>query len=317
MNVVFCGSGEFAIPSLRAILGSRHDVPLVVTQPARHAGRGGRRRPTPVSVWAGEHGLNLLECPDANTGEAMETLRRAAPDAICVVDFGQYLRKPLRELPPTACFNLHASLLPALRGAAPINWALIRGHRVTGVTTFVVTSEMDAGPIFFQHDTPVDPDEDAPALKARLSEIGAGLVCQTLGVLEAGWAEPLEQDPSAVTAAPRLTKADGHIDFTAPARRVHDLVRGTVPWPGAKARFVGSGAGPVEVTIGRSAVVDDTASPASPPGTIDASGRVACGEGVVEFPRIKPAGKREIAWRDFVNGYHVKQGDRFEALDET
>ncbi len=317
MKVVFCGSGAFAIPSLRAILGSRHDVPLVVTQPARQAGRGSRRRPTPVSAWAREQSLALLECPDANDEEAMETIRRAEPDAICVVDFGQYIRKPLRELPPTACFNLHASLLPALRGAAPINWALIRGHRVTGVTTFVVTSEMDAGPVFFQHDTPIDPDEDAPGLKARLSEIGAGLVCRTLGVLEAGWAEPVEQDHAAVTCAPRLTKADGHIDFAATARGIHNLVRGTVPWPGAKARFVGRGPEPVEVTVVRSAVADDEASSAQRPGTVDASGRIVAAEGLVEFLRIKPAGKREIAWRDFVNGYHVKEGDRFEALDEA
>ena len=310
MRVVFCGSGAFGVPSLRAILEGGLQVPLVVSQPPRPAGRGGKLRPTDLAQVAGDRGLPLLETPDINEPSVVDRIAAQRPDVLFVVDFGQFISRPLRELAPMGSFNLHASLLPALRGAAPINRAIMDGHDFTGVTTFALAKEMDAGPIYLQHATHVDPDETADLLKERLSHMGAELVLTTLLRLREGHAEPRPQQESQATHAPRLSKADGVIDWSASAQTIRNIIHGTWPWPGGQAVFCHCANGKRRpVVIARARLADSGDS--GEPGAIGRDLTVATGSGRLEILQLKPAGKRQMDWKDFVNGYRVEAGDRF------
>lgn len=308
MRVAYCGSGTFSVPSLRAVIASRHEVVGVFTQPARPAGRGSSLRPTPVAEAARDAGFDPVECPDINADDVVARIRSGRPDVLCVVDFGQMIRQNVLDSAAMGAFNLHASLLPKLRGAAPINWALIRGHQRTGVTTFRIVRKMDAGPIYLQAACDIAPDETAEQLKRRLAESGAHLVCETLGLLAGGWAEPQEQDHSQATPAPRLKKADGRIDWSADAEAICNLIRGTWPWPGGQTRLCREGGRDVPVTIAAAGPL--TAASDGEPGTLDEELAVRAGRGRVQIDRLRPAGKRPMAWRDFVNGYRLKPGDR-------
>ena len=309
MRVVFCGSGRFAVPSLRAIAASSHEVVGIITQPARPAGRGKHARPTPVFQAAAEMGQAALECPDINAPAALEQVRAMRPDVIAVADFGQLVRKAVRTLPSAGALNLHGSLLPALRGAAPVNWAIIRGLPQTGVTTFALVAKMDAGDIHLQAPTDIGPEETAQELRARLAELGAPLVVQTLDLLAAGDARPHPQDDSQATLAPVLTKADGKLDWTAEARTIRNLIHGTWPWPGGQSVFVHKNGRQYPVILARAKVLKGAAH--GEPGVLDAEGAVATGEGRLGILEIQPAGRRLMTWLDFVNGYRAAEGDRF------
>ena len=307
MRILFCGSGEFAVPSLRAVMATDHELAGVVTQPARPAGRGGGLRPTPVFAAAAAAELDTTTCDDINAPAVVRRIGALKLDAICVVDFGQMIRQSVRAT-AAAAFNLHASLLPALRGAAPVNWAIIRGHSRTGVTTFRLVDEMDAGPIYVQTAADIRPGATAGELKARLADLGARAVVETLDVLSAGGPAPSEQDHTRATRAPRMTKADGLVDFAADARTARNLIHGTWPWPGARALLLRAAGPDVDVVLARAAA---EAGPPGRPGRLDDQLRIETGGGRLEVLEIKPAGKRLMGWRDFVNGYSPAGGDRF------
>jgi len=309
MRVVFCGSGTFATPSLRAIIASGHEVVGVVTQPPRRAGRGGRLRATEVAALADGLGLGVLETPDINADHAAGVIAAARPDAICVAQFGQMVSARVRELAATDAFNLHGSLLPDLRGAAPVNWAIIRGLRRTGVTTFSLVDRMDAGDVYLRAATDIAPGERADHLLARLAHLGAESVCQTLDLLSGGQAERFPQDHDRATYAPRLTKADGIIRWGAEAQTLCNLIHGTWPWPGGRTVFARQGGRMLAVTIASACVVPGAAG--RPAGEIDSDLTVATGEGRLRITEIKPAGKRLMSWQDFVNGYRAAEGDCF------
>ncbi len=318
MRVVFCGSGSFATPSLQAIIDSDHEVVGVVTQPPRRAGRGGKVRATAAAELARQAGLPLLETDDINAVPAVKVIAAARPEAICVAEFGQMIAAHVREIPATDTFNVHASLLPELRGAAPVNWAIIRGYKRTGVTTFSLVDRMDAGAMYLKSATDIIPGETAGRLRLRLAQLGARTACETLNLLAGGLAHGEEQDHEAATFAPRLKKADGIIDWTADARTICNLVHGTSPWPGAQAIFEHSGGRMLPATIASASVacapVDD------PVGQLDSDLTVATGADRLVIKEIKPAGKRLMSWRDFVNGYRVSAGDCFvdpRALDDA
>ena len=313
MRVVFCGSGPFAIASLRAVLASSHELVGVITQPARPAGRGGKPRPTPVAEVAREAGLDVTECASINDEQMVARIRALEAAVTCVADFGQMIRKRARQATALGAFNLHASLLPELRGAAPINWAIIRGCRRTGVTTFSLVHRMDAGPIYLQAETDVRSDETAEQLRDRLAEMGAELVCETLDLLAEGRGRPRPQDDSQATTAPMLQKSDGVIDWRDDAAAIRNRIHGTWPWPGAQTRFVREGKGPVDVVIARAAVEDAPA--AREPGRLDEDLCVAGGAGRLRIVEIRPAGRRLMTWCDFVNGYRVREGDGFVSID--
>lgn len=314
MRVLFCGSGAFAVSTLRAILACEHECVGIVTQPARPAGRGGKLRPTPVAGTAQGCGLHAHCWEDINSPAALEEIRRLRPDVICVVDYGQFLRAELCEAAPLGAFNLHGALLPQLRGAAPINWAIIRGFERTGVTTFSLVKRMDAGPIYLQRETEIRSDETADQLRDRLGELGAELVCRTLDRLASGDTSARQQEEWNVSYAPRLKKGDGRIDFWAEAPTVRNLIHGTWPWPGAKAVFERRKGALIPVTIARAEAVDCEGT--AEPGTLDEDLLVATGAGKLKIHQIKPAGKRLMDWRDFVNGYRVTSSARFLQADQ-
>lgn len=308
MRAVYFGSGAFSVPSLRAVLASCHELAGVFTQPGRPAGRGGKVRHTPIAQAARQAGLEVVECGDVNAPEAIADLRARRADVICVADFGQMLRRKVLASARLGAVNVHASLLPELRGAAPVNWALIRGYRRTGVTTFRIVRAMDAGAVYRQAATEIGPDETADELAGRLAEMGGEALRWTLDALADGSAEAVEQDHTRATLAPRLRKEDGVVDWSAGAETVCNRVRGTWPWPGAQAVLC-SGGRELAVTIAAAAVEPGGARGA--PGVLDGDLAVSTGSGRVRIVRVRPAGKRLMDWRDFVNGYRPRAGDGF------
>jgi len=308
MRVVYFGSGSFSVPSLRAVLESRHEVVGIYTQPARPAGRGGHWRPTAVCEAGRAVGRGVVECPNINAPEVVAEIRALNADVICVVDFGQFIKQPVLDAAGLGAFNLHGSLLPLLRGAAPIQWALIRGFETTGVTSFRIVQAMDAGPIYLQQAADIGPDETAEQLKGRLARLGAQAVCRTLDMLADGSARLVEQDHSQATPAPRLQKSDGHIDWSADALAIHNLIRGTWPWPGGQAVLRRQFGPDVPVTIARARMLPGPARGCA--GELDAEMAVSAGAGRLGIEEIHPAGKRLMKWVDFMNGYRLRPGDR-------
>ena len=312
MRIVFCGSGSVATPVLGGLGKAGHEVAAVFTQPPRPAGRGGKLRPTPAAEAARELALPVRPVANINDAENVAAVAALKADAMVVVDFGQMIRAPAREATALGAYNVHGSLLPALRGAAPANWAIIRGLRETGVTTFRLVDRMDAGDVFVRQAVAIAPGERADELRARLAAAGAEAMVETLALLAAGRTAGEGQDESAVTHAPLLTKANGVIDWSAEATAVRDLIHGTWPWPGGQARYVAPDGKGVDVIIARAEAVEG--EPGGAGGAVTDDKTVATGSGRLSILEIKPAGKRLMAWRDFVNGHRVGPGARFEPV---
>jgi len=316
MRLVLLASGAFAAPTIRWLAQSEHGIALVVTQPARGSGRGRHTTPTPVKVLAGELGLPVVEVENVNTHEFIEKVRSLDARLMLAIAFGQKLGPEFLAATPSGAINLHASLLPRYRGAAPINWAVVRGECKTGCTVFRIVSRMDAGPILAKCATPIQPDENAGELHDRLAELGVQAVRDALDLFaDGGNPEGTPQDDALASLAPKLKKSDGFIDFARPVRSVVDLIRGMTPWPGATARFIAASGRWEIVTITRIRPAADTAARETPkvqPGTIDDRLFVAARDDFVRIVEIKPASGRTMNWTDFVNGRHVLPGDRFE-----
>lgn len=282
-------------------------IALVLTQPDRPAGRGLPLTPPPVKVAAQNLGLPILQPRSINKPEALEALRSLDLDLLVVAAFGQLLRSEVLRAPRLGCVNIHASLLPQYRGAAPVAWAVIRGEAETGVTTFLLDEGMDTGPILLQRRVPVGPEETAGELEARLAELGAELIVETIEGLLAGRIVPHAQ-PLEGTLAPKLHKEDGRIRWEWNTLRIHNLVRGTNPWPGAHTTLRDK-----LVKVHKSRPTEKP-QPGLPPGTIlpEKHGLfVTTGDGVLELLTVQPAGCRPITGRDFVNGYCRAPGERF------
>lgn len=312
MRIIFCGSGTFAVPTLQALAQSGHEIVGIVTQPPRPAGRGRECTPTPVQTLGEQLGLDVHPTADINAPETIDYLAAREPDVIVVVEFGQFIRGQARATARLDTINLHGSILPKLRGAGPVNWALIRGYERTGLSTFSLVDKMDAGDVYLTAETPIEPMERAGELRQRLANLGPALVLQTLEVMAAG-ATPQPQDPAAATYAPLLKKADGHLDFTQPAREILNRIRGTYPWPGAQACFRRGNGKLMRVTIAQAELAEGEA--AGEPGCVDNDECIATGEGRLRIAEIQPAGKREMAWADFHNGYHVEPGQMFLPIE--
>lgn len=304
------------MPTLMALLDAGHEIVLVVTQPDRPSGRGRRLTPSPVKVAAVESGLPVLQHEDVNAFESLALVRLVKPDAMVVQAFGQKLSPGLLSLPECGCFNLHASLLPAYRGAAPINWAVINGERETGVTVMRMNERIDAGEMLAREAVAIEPAWTAGDLAGVLSGMGAGLMVRTLAEVESGTARPVSQDPSKVSRAPRLTKRDGLIPWRKSARDVHNHVRGMTPWPGAFSFLGDARAGrSVRLTALRSCVAAEAGSEGGAAGEVLSVGKegllVCCGEGSVRIERLKPAGSREMSATEFASGHALVPGMGF------
>jgi methionyl-tRNA formyltransferase len=317
MNIVYLGSGEFGVPCLDALHASVHHLCLVATQPANPAGRGRKPQPTPVAQWAERHGVPFVETENVNSPEMVQRLAACRPDVIVVIAFGQKIGKEVVALPPKGAINVHASLLPQYRGAAPINWAIIRGETHTGVSIITLADRIDAGDILAQARTEIGPQETAGELHDRLAQLAAPLLLETLAALEAGTATYTRQNDTEATFAPKLHKSDGFLDFHEPADLLARKIRGLTPWPGAAACFTsGQTQKSTRVVIASTEVVPGSGATQLAAGTFDQERTVVCGAGRLSLQKIKPAGSGLMSFHAFVNGWHVRPGDRLTKIEE-
>jgi methionyl-tRNA formyltransferase len=312
MRIVYLGGGEFGLQCLNALAQSNHSLNFVVTQPPRQAGRGRKPTPTPVADWAKAHSIPFIETENVNAPEMLQKIAGYKPDLIVVVAFGQKIGNELIKLPPKGAINVHASLLPKYRGAAPINWAIISGETETGICIITVAEKMDAGEILGRVATNIAPDETAGQLHDRLACMAAPLLLETLDKIANGSVIYTTQDHSKATLAPKLKKSDGFLDFAEPADVLQRKIRGFWPWPGASATYTSKKtAKSLRVTIALAQVVK-TSNPAHlPPGTLDENLNVICGEDALKIVKIKPDGSGLMDFKDFINGRQTRPGDMF------
>ncbi len=305
LNLVFCGTPAFAVPTLEKLVQAGFSVPLIVTQPDRPRGRGMQLALSPVK----QRGLQLalqVSQPDKikNNEEFRGQLARIAPDAIIVVGYGRIIPQWMIDLPPLGNLNLHASLLPKYRGAAPIQWAIARGESVTGVTTMRIDAGLDTGDILLQKEIPIAPADTAVTVAPRMAAIGADLMVETLRGLQAGTIHPRPQDHARATLAPILKKEDGRVDFQLTAQEILNRLRGFQPWPGAYTTFRGKilhilAAQPVERAAAAAEVIVEN-------GHLF----VGCGAGALELVDVQLEGKKRMPAADFVHGYQPRNGEK-------
>jgi methionyl-tRNA formyltransferase len=304
---VFLGTPAFAVPCLDALCDIA-DVVGVVCQPDKPAGRGMVMTPPPVKVRAVERGLSVVQPTKVKTGELAQWLRDRNADVALVVAYGRILPQDVLDAPRLGCVNVHASLLPKYRGAAPITWAIVRGERETGITLMKMDAGMDTGDMLEQWRTPIGEGETAGELSERLSALGARAVREGLPKYVAGAYTPVKQDDAAATVAPILKKEDGVVRFDRTAREVHDHVRGMSPWPGATTTIAGK-------TLKLHATrVSEIEKPGAAPGEVILADKtrvlVACGAGSVELLRVQLEGRRAMTAVEWFVGRGVKEGDR-------
>lgn len=304
------GSPEIAVPSLKAIVESHHHVVGVVSQPDRPAGRGRELTPPAVALLAREMELPLFQPAKVKENpEFMETLKKLAPDIIIVVAYGRILRKEILNLPPKKCINLHFSLLPKYRGAAPVQWALINGESETGVTTFFITEGIDEGPMIMSKKVPIEPEDNAELLSARLSIAGVQLLMDTLEAVSEGDVPSVPQNHRLATLAPPLKKEDGWIDWSRKATTLLYQIKGMNPWPGTYTFLKGK-----FLKIHRAEVVPRKTSAA--PGEVILAGplglEIACGQGTLLLKEVQIEGKKQMEISEFLKGHPLTVGERFE-----
>jgi methionyl-tRNA formyltransferase len=299
MRLVFLGTPAFAVPTLEAIARAGHEIAAVVTQPDRPRGRGQHPMPPPVKEVALGLGLTVYQPERVRRPEAVEHLRGIGAEAMVIVGYGQIIPQSVIDLAPLGIINVHASLLPKYRGAAPIQWAILNGESRTGVTTMRIDAGLDTGEMLLKSETPIAADENAIELGRRLAVLGADLLVETLAGLRAGILVPEKQDPAQATWAPLLKKADGVIDWAKPAESIHNQVRGLQPWPGAQTTFRRT-----PLHIWKSRLAD--AGPAAPGEIVSTRPLiVACGRQALELLEVQLEGRKRIAATDFANGQRI------------
>lgn len=303
VKVAFFGTPEFAAPSLKAILESTHEVVLVVAQPDRPAGRGMKLRKPPVAQLAIELGIPLNQPARIRNEEMLETIRASGCELAVVVAYGKILPAALLEIPPHGFINVHASLLPKYRGAAPIQRAIESGERMTGVTIMRIDEELDHGPMFAKAEVSIGPDERAPSIAARLAEAGGRILVEQLDRIEAGTAVETPQEHAAATHAAKIEKGEGRVDWNVSAKLLYDRFRAFDPWPGLYAELRGE-----VVKLTEIAPVDERGEP----GTLLHAGEdavVACGEGALRLRLLQRPGKRPAHAADVLRGLGIGPGD--------
>ena len=309
LRIIFAGSGEFGLPTLDALLSHGHDLVQVVTQPDRPAGRGKQLTPTPIGQRAAAAGLPLLKTGNINR----ETLPDA--DVMVVIAFGQKLADPVIHRPRFGSVNLHASRLPRYRGAAPINWAIIRGEAVAGNSVIRLAQRMDAGAILAQSELSIGELETAGELHDRLAADGATIIPTVLAALLVGTAQETPQDESQATVAPKLSREDARLDWTRPAAELGRRVRGLYPWPGCRVKICDAeGAELGRLRLSRARPVDNDEGPRWEPGEVMTAGQVQTGEGALEIVECQPEGKRPMSLADYRRGHRWHAGLRLESV---
>ena len=305
MRIVFMGTPDFAVPCLQRLLEDGHEVTAVFTQPDKPVGRHAVLTPPPVKQLALSRGIPVYQPTKMRDGTVAALLRELAPDCLVVVAYGRILPQEILDVPPRGCVNIHGSLLPRYRGAAPIQWSVIRGETVTGVTSMFMDAGMDTGDIIDTLTTPIGENETAGELFERLAPLGARLLSTTLAAIADGTVTRRPQNDAEATMAPMLEKAMGRLDLTRPARELHNQVRGMNPWPGA---FCTAG--------GKTLKIHETrvAAGSGAPGTLLCADpvTVACGEGALQLVTVQPEGKPRMAAEAWLRGARLPQGARLE-----
>lgn len=304
MRIVFMGTPEFAVPSLKALVEAEHDICGVFTQPDKPKNRGMRLQASPVKEYALSVGLQVFQPAKMRDGEALAILRELKPDLIVVAAYGKILPVDILELPPLGCINVHSSLLPKYRGAAPINWAILNGEDETGVTIQRMAEGIDTGDILAQTKTAIDASENAAQLLTRLAKLGAELLVETVREIRIGSVRATPQDESRASYAPMLSKELSPMDWSKTARQLHDQVRGLYPWPSAVAVLDG-----IRCKVIRTSLLEGET--VQRPGTVlqaDKKGlRVACGDGkVLEILELQPDGKKAMTATAFLMGHPIQ-----------
>lgn len=308
MRILFFGSATFAIPTLRRLHASAHEIVAVVTQPDQPAGRGRTLTPCPIAAEARALQLPLLQPLTLHDTTVLDALRDFQPDIVVVVAYGQFLPDALCAMPRHRAINLHPSLLPKYRGAAPIQWALLNGDSVTGITTLYVSPTMDAGDLLLQQEVSIQHTDTAATLHDRLATLGATLILATVDGLERGTLPARPQDPNSVVLAPKLTKESGRIDWSQPSRAIINRIRGLTPWPGAYTTLRGRlfKIHWAEIPVDRSVPADAT------PGTVVAVTRslqVATGDGRLCLTDLQLEGGKRLRSEDLLRGHPIAVGE--------
>jgi methionyl-tRNA formyltransferase len=313
MRIVFMGTPEFSVPTLEQLVQSEHSVVAVVTQPDRPKGRGRGMTASPIKTLALASGIDVLQPEKASAPEFIETLRGLNPDLIVVVAYGQILKQAVLDIPKNFCMNLHSSLLPKYRGAAPINWAIINGDKESGVTTMKMDRGMDTGDILLVSKTPITEQDNARTLHDRLAQMGADLATQTIEQIEKKNLAPRPQDNDQATLAPKLKKQDGLIHWEKDAVTLCNLARGLTPWPGAFTFFKSK-------RLGLSAVEAADGEEDDSPGVIaritDHGIEVGTGKGRLVITELQPEGKKRMPAKSFLAGHKMLKGNIFEGHPE-
>lgn len=313
MHILFMGTSEFAIPALESLIAHQFAIIGVVTQPDRPKGRGNRLSPPPVKVVATRHNLPVYQPEKVRQRNFISRLEYLAPDVIVGAAFGQLLPQTVLDIPPCGTINLHPSLLPKYRGAAPIQWALINGETETGVTLMLLDAGEDTGNIICRERISIGAEDTAATLTEQLAKLGAKQLIRVLSNMPEGAPPPaISQNHAEATHAPRLTKETGQIDWKQPATAIHNLVRGTANWPGAYTLFRD------ELRLKIIGCLPHAQRFLAPPGTLEITAGqelfVATGNGTLQLLQIQPATKRVMEARDFINGYKLRTGEKFSAF---
>jgi methionyl-tRNA formyltransferase len=304
MKIVFMGTPEFAVPSLKALADSGEEVAAVVAQPDKPQGRGLKLSPPPTKVFAEERGIPVLQPQGIRTEAFLRELAELNPDIIIVAAYGKILPRSILVLPPFGCINVHASILPEYRGAAPVNWAIARGEKVTGVTIMRMDEGMDTGDILLTREVPIDDDDTGETLSGKLSLAGAELLLLALENLKRGELHPRKQDDSLATYAPMLKKEDGRIDWSKPAGEIRNLIRGMLPWPGAFTLLGGKLLKIYKAAVSEGGAGKEGEVIMAPQGVL----RVMTGKGALDILELQIEGGKRLPSRDFLSGRKIEPG---------
>lgn len=311
MRILFMGTSDFAVPSLEKLITEKFDIVGVVTQPDRPSGRGRKLQASPIKLRAKKNKLTIFQPEKVREKAMVSQIKHLEPDVIVVIAFGQILPRSILDIPPFGCFNIHPSLLPKYRGAAPIQWALINGETETGITIMLLDEGEDTGNIILQQPSIINPETDAITLHQQLGNLAPNLLVQALRKLKAQRPMTQPQNDSLATYAPQLTKEHGKINWNKSAVEILNLVRGTAIWPKAHARLQNN----LHVKILSCSIIPTSNDVTFPPGTIEITRNkqitVHTAQGKLALDKVQPATKNKMSAHDFVNGYHVKTGDRF------
>lgn len=305
MRILFMGTPDFAVPSLKALIEAGHEICGVFTQPDKPKNRGMKLQAPPVKEVAITHGIPVYQPVRVKDGTALEIIEQLSPELIVVAAYGRILPNSILEYPAKGCINVHSSLLPKFRGAAPIHWAVISGETETGVTIMHMAQELDAGDIIDQVTTPIDPDESVEAVHDRLAELGGKLLVDVVAKIADGTATRTPQDSSQATYASMLSREMSKVDWNMPAKAIHDKIRGLSPWPAASTDVISGD------TIKLFGSVNTGESTSAQPGTIVAAGKqgidIACGDGkILRIVQLQAAGGKRMAAADYLRGHPIE-----------